>query len=76
MADIAKWATDGVRLGWQMPPAPRWKRLPIVRHLRAVWAAFMVERHYSRMGGLLGLRTGYDEWVLFGIWHGQEPAHD
>lgn len=72
--DVERWWFDGGKNGWEMPSAPRWKRLPIIRHVRAIFGAIMVERWYHSGPGLIGIRTGYDEWVLFGIWHGLEGA--
>lgn len=73
MSEMEQWLKDGAENGWQMPTAPRWKRLPIIRHLRAIYWHNKVERHY-RMCAALGMvgRTGYDEWVVYGIWHGME----
>ena len=55
---------------WVMPYAPWWKRLPIIRHIRAFDMQIKLERDYAHGIGLLGLRTGYDEWVIHGIWYG------
>lgn len=57
--------------GWTMPPSKWWERLPIIRHVRAMWGAYQIERWYSRGPGMIGLRTGYDEWVVAGIWMGR-----
>lgn len=72
MGDFERWKADGVAYGWVMPAAPWWKRLPVVRHVRAVWNGFWVEVWYRKGPGSLGLRTGYDNWVLWGIAHGHE----
>ena len=67
----AEWQLYGSQYGW-VPPAPEasvW-RLPIIRHVRAAYLGWQIERHYSSGIGAIGIRTGYDEWVLFGIFHG------
>lgn len=68
------WYQDMVRCGWQMPVVPRWKTLPIIRHVRAFIGLWRVNRHREAMRatGLGMLDTGYDSWVLYGIWHGRE----
>lgn len=67
------WVEDGRQNGWIMPAAPRWKRLPVIRHLRAVWHRVRVERHQAFWTGATGaLHSGYDHWVLYGMARGQE----
>lgn len=61
MSNLDKWLLDMNQNKWIMPFAPWWKRLPIVRHVRAAALKIKVEN-----------RTEYDEWVLYGIWHGLE----
>ena len=68
---VATWQAHGDTNGWKMPEAPLWKRLPVVRHARGIWNAFMVARHQARWAGI-GIPNGYDEWVLWGIFHGYE----
>lgn len=70
--DYEKWETDGQRYEWKMPSAPRWKRLPIIRHIRALKLKVAVERHYSAGIGMIGIRSGYDDWVIYGVWYGLE----
>ena len=70
MSDHSAWLQDMYENSWVMPFAPWWKRLPMIRHVRAVALKFKVEEHYTVCMGGLGLRTGYDDWVLYGIWHG------
>lgn len=57
---------------WQMPTAPRWKRWPIIRHLRACRAAIMVKHHNSLLLSLGFIPSGFDRWVVAGIWGGME----
>jgi hypothetical protein len=72
MSDFDMWLADGVRRGWTMPAAPRWKRLPAIRHVRATVLGVRVGWHNERWRSLGMVPTGYDDWVIFGIWHGQE----
>ena len=67
-SDLA-WQRDKIQNGWELPPkaGPVW-RLPVVRHVRAVWHAWRIEDHYARMP--VGIRTGYDEWVAYAISRG------
>ena len=72
--DLELWSKDAREFGWTMPAAPRWKRLPIIRHVRTWWNAYQIHRWYTAGPGMIGLRSGYDNWVLFGIWHGLEQS--
>ncbi|QPC43985.1 hypothetical protein HW532_15580 [Kaustia mangrovi] len=77
MGNLAIWREAGKLNGWRMPYAPWWKRLPVIRHIRALLIAERIGRWYRHGPGSIGLRTGYDDWVLVGIWHGlEEPDHD
>lgn len=69
MTHTKEWFEQGKRNGWVMPEAPLWKRLPIIRHIRAIWNSYQVARWYSMVPGI---PTGYDEWVLYGMFHGLE----
>lgn len=71
---IAEWKAEGDECGWVIPHAPWWKRLPVIRHVRTLWAAYQVECHYAYGMGQFGLRTGYDDWVLWGMWRGLDCA--
>ena len=71
MTDDA-WEIDGKTYGWVMPYSPWWKRLPIIRHFRFIYYSYCVTLHnefYTRIGLL---PTGYDKWVLYGIWKGRK----
>lgn len=70
--DLVRWHRRSAEYGWQMPVASWWKRLPVIRHARAAWAKWQIERWYGYGPGSIGLRTGYDDWVVFGIYHGLE----
>ena len=72
MPEHSEWLKDMNANRWLMPYAPWWKRLPIIRHVRAIVLKLKVERHYTSGLGIFGLRSGYDDWVLYGIWHGLE----
>lgn len=61
------WMATGFSNGWRMPPSPAWKRLPIIRNIRTAWNSFQIERWYEIVPGL---RTGYDEWCLYGMSRG------
>lgn len=63
------WIKTGINNGWSLPSSPWWKRLPIIRHVRALFLAYCVERHERAWSGI-GIPTGYDQWILFGLWHG------
>lgn len=69
---VKDWQEQGDQCGFKMPTAPRWKRLPIIRHFRTIKTLIAVERHYSSGFGSIGIRTGYDDWVLWGMWRGLE----
>ena len=66
-----EWVRTGNRNGWRMPTAPAWKRVPIIRHVRAIYAAFQVARFERQVAGI-GINTGQDDWLLYGIFHGLE----
>lgn len=73
MKDSMKyWREDAEANKWVMPAAPFWKRLPIVRHLRAISHSIGVSRHNALVRSIGMIPSGYDRWVLFGIWHGME----
>lgn len=66
------WKECGERNGWLMPTAPLWKRLPIIRHVRALKDAVALKRHEDMYISMGLIPTGYDQWVLWGIFHGKE----
>lgn len=66
------WEADQKVHGWIMPSAPRWKRLPIIRHVRALICAGRVRKHEQMVRFLGMIPSGYDQWVLYGIWKGRE----
>lgn len=72
MTDMDRWIEDGVNFGWTMPVVPRWKRWPIIRHIRTWLEMRRVNAWYVHGPGRLGCRSGMDEWILYGMWHGKE----
>lgn len=56
-----------------IPKAIWWKRLPLIRHIRAVWAKWQVDAHYEAwaMMGLLPVNSGFDYAVIEAIWRGE-----
>ena len=65
-----KWHENGVNLGYKLPPpAGHLLRAPVIRWFRYMWNVWKVERHYSAWSGI-GIRTGYDGWVLYAIFRG------
>ena len=68
---MTDWERAAEENRWSMPPSSWWQRLPVLRHIRALAGLWLVRRWYSRGPGMIGLRTGYDEWVIAGIWMGK-----
>lgn len=65
---LQKWHRDAELYGWELPPiAPRWRRVWGVRHVRAAVLAYRIDSHYSTGLGQFGIRSGYDEWVLWAV---------
>lgn len=65
------WRKDGKLNCWKLPLCASilW-RLPVIRHIRVLWLAKLIERHrimWSRFGLI---DTGYDSWVLYAIARG------
>lgn len=72
MSKLEHWKNTGSELGWKMPGQTWVKRLPFIRHARALIAIKRVYCWYEYGPGQFGISTGYDEWVVTGIWLGQE----
>jgi hypothetical protein len=67
-----EWFWAGVDNGWEMPRVVWWKRLPVIRHIRAIYHQWEVN-HRNQMYQYMGMiPTGYDDWICYGIWHKQE----
>ena len=69
---MTDWEKAALENNWEMPSAPRWKRFPLIRHLRAIYHAFHLGWHERIMLEMGFISTGYDRWVLHGIWKGKE----
>lgn len=70
--DYFSWKEAGRRNDWYMPTAPLWKRLPIIRHIRAAW-------HWERLAGGDAVHHAIGKvvsdrkaWVLWGMRRGFE----
>lgn len=64
-----RWYEDKELNNWKLPPpANYFLRLPVIRHVRAAILIYRVERHYKNIP--FGLRTGYDEWIIYAIVRG------
>lgn len=67
----AEWLAAGLDSGWGPPPrSGPLARLPVIRHVRTLWLTLQVARHSTFWAGMGMLDTGYDDWVLFGMWRG------
>lgn len=73
---MTNWEKDGADFGWVMPTAAFWKRLPLVRHVRAIYYAIQVDRHNRFWRAMGAIPTGYDAWVIHGIFTGKERCDD
>lgn len=69
---MTDWERDGIDFGWVMPTAPLWKRLPVIRHVRAMYLTIQVSRHNQFWLAMGAVPNGYDAWVLHGIFIGKE----
>ncbi|MBO1040460.1 hypothetical protein [Brucella pituitosa] len=67
MSNHEEWSRIGRENGWLMPNLGILYRIPIIRHILVFRDAQRIERWYSAVPGV---RTGYDEWVQYGIWWG------
>jgi hypothetical protein len=61
------WCAIGDKMKWKAPRFSRWLRFPVIRHVYAVMEAERVEQFQACCPGV---PTGYDEWVLVGVFHG------
>ncbi|MEN5297506.1 hypothetical protein ABE530_04015 [Brucella sp. TWI559] len=67
MREHSEWKLIGEKNGWVTPDLGILYRIPIIRHVLVFRDAQRIERWYSAVPGV---RTGYDEWVQYGIWWG------
>ena len=66
------WKIDGEENGWRLPDdVPRWKRLPVIRHIRFIYYSVQIERHNRFWSSLGKMPSGYDEWYLHAIYTGR-----
>jgi hypothetical protein len=73
MTDKSEWLNRGRLYDYEMPPpVSMWMTWPAIRHIRTLRAKWAVESWYARGPGSIGIRTGYDNWVLVGMWNGWE----
>ena len=73
MPSYKLWKEEGEKNDWKMPNAPLWKRLPIIRRIRAAIISHRMERHYAQWRAVGAVfRQPYDDWALWGIAHGFE----
>lgn len=68
---LAGWLATGAERGWTpcYCAAVPW-RWPGVRHVRTLRHMVGVTLHQMRRAKLGMMATGYDEWMLFGMWRG------
>lgn len=67
----AEWRKYGEAWGWKLPQKAHWFfRLWLIRYVRCAWLQMKVERHYNSGIGCVGVRTGYDNWVLYAVARG------
>ena len=74
MTEFEQWMQDGKDMKWEMPFAPWWKRLPVIRHVRVIYHLVQLERHNRFWISVGKIPTGYDEWVIYGIAKGMERS--
>jgi hypothetical protein len=69
-----RWQDGYDTLGYRMPnlKTPAWKRLPAIRHIRAVLLLIKVARHRQMMADLGFIPNDYDSFIIDGIWLGRE----
>jgi hypothetical protein len=70
--DHELWIEDKVRFGWEMPYAPWWKRLPVIRNIRGALMTSQVNKHNKFWASMGSIPSGYDRWVLYGVYRGWE----
>ena len=66
------WKIEGEENGWKLPDdVPRWKCLPVIRHIRFIYHGIRVERHNRFWSSLGQVPSGYDDWYLCAIYRGK-----
>lgn len=66
-SDHARWLQRGIENRWSLPPRPFVFRLPLIKRVAYAIMMHRLDYWYSIVPGI---RTGYDEWVLYGWWYG------
>ena len=69
------WLEMAAENGWIMPRAAWWKRLLVIRRIRAVYHAYQAEKWAAAWGSVgigIGGVSAYDRWVIYGIATGKE----
>lgn len=68
------WRQEGESEGWEVPPRRSWwRRLPVIRHIAALWLSWQVHRYagaWASVGIGLGGPHAQDLWVVEGAFHG------
>src|SRR5690606_24580972 len=67
MSDHAQWLQQGIENGWHLPQRPSVFHLPLIKRIAYAIMMHRLDRWYSSVPGI---RTGYDEWVLYGWFYG------
>jgi hypothetical protein len=66
-----EWLAEGERWNWWAPQsAPLFFRLPVIRYFRWFIVNIIVGYWYHSGPGSIGLPSGYDSWVLHGVYRG------
>lgn len=74
MTSRQDWLAHGMDAGWTAPAVARWKRWPMIRHVRTIvygLAQILVEEEWESIGFVSG---GYAEWLTYGRWRGWEAS--
>ena len=74
MSKYDSWLNEGREYGWNMPTFSLWKRLPLIRHVFVLYTAVKIYRHESMWRAVGAIPSGYDHWVLYGLWHNYRRA--
>ncbi|MGU3656801.1 hypothetical protein [Methylobacterium fujisawaense] len=68
------WRQEGESNGWEAPKRrPWWKRLPVIRHVAALWLSWQVHSYaggWASVGIGIGGPHAQDLWVVEGAFHG------
>ncbi|WP_139975807.1 hypothetical protein [Ochrobactrum sp. CGA5] len=74
MADHYGWRAQGAIGDYHLPPRPFLYRVPVIKRFKYAYDMWKLDRWYSAVPGI---RTGYDEWCLYGWWYGltMEDCH-